>query len=277
MSTAKIAFIGGGHMASSLILGLLADGYDKKHITVADLDASRVDSLVRTHGIIAASDNRVAASIADVVVLAVKPQVLGAVCADLAGVAVGKSPLFVSIAAGIRTEAIYAWLKSDVPLIRAMPNTPAAVRAGATALYATPAANQAQKNQAESLMRAVGITVWLDDESLMDTVTALSGSGPAYMFLLMEAMENAAIEMGLPADTARTLTCQTAFGAAKIALESNEDVATLRHRVTSPGGTTEKALQALATNNFEDIIKKAIDAARKRSIELADRLGDKNG
>ncbi len=277
MTRTKIAFIGGGNMASSLIGGLLDDGYAHENIVVADPDEERRSQVAANFGVKVTADNHRALERADIVVLAVKPQVLETVCRSLASAIASPPPLFVSIAAGARTDAILRWLEHDVPLIRSMPNTPAAVRAGATALYATASVTQQDRNDAESLLRAVGVTVWVDDESLLDAVTALSGSGPAYFFLLMEAMQSAGESLGLAPDVARLLTLQTAFGAAKIALESGADPAVLRQRVTSPGGTTEKALEVLRGSDFVTIINKAVAAARERGAELADRLGGKNG
>jgi pyrroline-5-carboxylate reductase len=164
------------------------------------------------------------------------------------------------------------WLGRDTAIVRTMPNTPALVQSGATALYANPAVSEEQRNLAESIMRAVGLALWVDDESMMDAVTALSGSGPAYFFLLMEALTSAGSRLGLPEDTARLLTLQTAFGAAKMALESAEDAAQLRRRVTSPGGTTERAIGEFQKNNFEGIVLQALQAAASRSRELADEF-----
>ena len=215
------------------------------------------------------------AAVADVVVLAVKPQVLKPVATALAEAVQKRRPLIISIAAGVRTPAIARWLGGEVALVRAMPNTPALVASGATALYATAAVSPAQRALAESILRAVGLTLWLEDEAQMDAVTALSGSGPAYFFLVMEALEEAAVNgLELPRDIARLLTLQTAFGAAKMALESAEDMATLRARVTSPGGTTERAVEVLENGRLRALFAAALAAARQRSIEIAERLGE---
>ena len=179
----------------------------------------------------------------------------------------------ISIAAGIREATLRDWLGAGAAIVRTMPNTPAMVQSGATALYANPAVTDEQRSIAESILRAVGIAIWVDDESLMDAVTALSGSGPAYFFLFMEALQTAGCELGLPPETARLLTLQTAFGAAKMALESTEDAATLRQRVTSPGGTTERAIAVLQDGGFEALVGKALQAAATRSRELADEFG----
>lgn len=210
---------------------------------------------------------------ADVLVLAVKPQVLGEAARALAPDVQARRPLVVSIAAGVRIGDIERWLGGDLPVVRCMPNTPALVGSGATALVANARVTPAQKAVAESILRAVGLTVWLDDESALDAVTALSGSGPAYCFLVMEAMEDAGVQLGLPRETARLLALQTAFGAAKLALESQDDAATLRARVTSRGGTTEQALRVLESGGLRELMARALTAARDRSRELADQLG----
>ncbi len=273
MDQSELCFIGGGNMAASLIGGLIADGYPPDRIRVADPDPARLQALARRFGVATHSDNATACRGVAVVVLAVKPQVMATVARAL-GPELGRDrPLVVSVAAGIRTDDLGRWLGTGLPLVRCMPNTPALVQSGATALFATPAVSEAQRELAESILRAVGLTLWLDDEDLMDAVTALSGSGPAYFFLLMEAMAAAGEELGLDADAARLLTLQTAFGAAKMALESDEGPGQLRARVTSPGGTTERALAAFESGGFRELVTAALRAARDRSRELAEQLG----
>jgi len=208
------------------------------------------------------------------VILAVKPQSIKEVALELADSVAQSRALVISIAAGIRATSLRGWLGEQAAIVRAMPNTPALVQSGATALYANPAVNEAQRSIAESILRAVGMTLWIDDETMMDPVTALSGSGPAYFFLFMEALQSAGCKLGLPSETARLLVLQTAFGAAKMALESSEDAASLRRRVTSPGGTTERALEVLQEQEFEARILKALQAAAERSRELADEFGN---
>ncbi len=271
--TDKIAFIGAGNMAGALIAGLLADGTPPGRILAADPDKQKCGALAAATGIRTLQDNIEATDLADILVLAVKPQALKRVAQELAERIQHRRPLVISIAAGIRCDSLQAWLGGDVALVRTMPNTPAMIRAGATVLFATPRVSEKQRGQAESLMRAVGLTRWVTEETLMDAVTALSGSGPAYFFLIMEAMDNAARELGLPAETARLLTLQTAFGAARMALESDEPPATLRARVTSPGGTTERALQVLENGGVGDLFADALRSARDRSIELSTDLG----
>ena len=267
----KIGFIGGGNMARSLIGGLISAGYPPAAISVADPNDSIRTALATDFGINATVDNQVILEQSDVVVLAVKPQVMQTVTTDLQ---MGQTPpLILSVAAGIRTASLANWLGGETAIVRAMPNTPALVQSGATGLFANPHVDPEQRDLAESIMRAAGVVQWVDEEALMDAVTALSGSGPAYLFLVMEAMENAAQKLGLPAETARLLTVQTAFGAAKLALEIEEDPAVLRENVTSPGGTTERAINVLREEGLEEMFYKALQAARDRAHELADELG----
>ncbi len=272
MNEFTIAFIGGGNMARSLIGGLIADGFAADCVRIADPDRERLERLAQDFGVCATGSNTEAAQQAQVVVLAVKPQSMKAACEELTGCADG-SRLFLSIAAGIRETSLRQWLGEGTPIVRAMPNTPALVQSGATALYANAAVSGRQREAAESILRAVGLTLWVEDEAQMDAVTALSGSGPAYFFLVMEALEAAGRELGLPEDSARLLTLQTAFGAAKMALESEEDVAALRRRVSSPGGTTERALQVLEERGLRASFAQALQAACARSAELAEALG----
>src|SRR5690554_3665712 len=227
MTPCKLAFIGGGNMARSLIGGLIANGMPAENIRVADSQSATLESLNHRYPIQTFTDNLKAIDGADVVILAVKPQHLQDVVKELSSHWQAEQ-LLISIAAGIRIDDISRWLGSHSPaIVRAMPNTPALVEAGATALYANPHVSHQQHELAESILRACGLTIWLTNEQHMDAVTALSGSGPAYFFLVMEAMESAAIELGLPQETARLLCLETAFGAAKMALESGESASTL--------------------------------------------------
>lgn len=275
MKDTNIAFIGGGNMARSLIGGLLGDGMPAQRMWVADPNESALRSLVKDFGVHTTLDNKEAVRHAQIVMLAVKPQLAKSVIQELAPAITSNRRLVISIAAGIRAGDLRSWLDKDTAIVRTMPNTPALVRSGATAMYANDAVNKEQKNLAESILRAVGMTLWVDDEEAMDAVTALSGSGPAYFFLVMEALESAGEHLGLPRETARLLTLQTAFGAAKMALESAEEPAELRRRVTSPGGTTERAVQILQQHRLEDVFDEALRAAQRRSIELAKIFGSK--
>ncbi|MGV6816424.1 MAG: pyrroline-5-carboxylate reductase [Thiotrichales bacterium] len=271
----RLTFIGAGNMARSLVGGLLANGWPGSQITLADPSP---DVSARYAGLDSelsfTSDNHLAASTADLIILAVKPQMLQVVCKDLsATLDKSQRPLIVSIAAGIRSDDIDRWLGGGFPVVRAMPNTPALVQSGATGLYANPAVSESQRALAESLMRAVGSVVWVDAEMELDAVTALSGSGPAYYFLVMEAMQAAGEMLGLSSETARLLTIETAFGAAKLALESGEPPANLRQNVTSKGGTTEKALASLEEDGIRELFARAMKAAKKRAEELSTELG----
>ncbi|MES9906304.1 MAG: pyrroline-5-carboxylate reductase [Sedimenticola sp.] len=275
LSSKTITFIGGGNMAASLIGGLIADGYKAKRIIVSDPDGEKLAGLAARFGIITIGDNSDAVNRADVVVLAVKPQMMKQVVEGIADAAQIRRPLIVSIAAGVRERELGIWLGGGAALVRTMPNTPAMLQAGATVLHAAPGVTDDQKSLAESILRAVGLTCWVDDEEKMDAVTALSGSGPAYFFMVMEAMEEAGKSMGLAAETARLLTIQTALGAARMAIESSDGPAALRWQVTSPGGTTERALSILEEGSLRDLFGKALQGARERSVELSRMLEEK--
>jgi pyrroline-5-carboxylate reductase len=272
MSQTRIAFIGAGNMASALIGGLIADGTTKDSIIASDPNNEQRSQLHDRYGICTVDNNADAISDANVIVLAVKPQLLQQVCNELSAHLEGKSCLIVSIAAGIRCNTLSKWLNSELPIVRCMPNTPAMLQVGATGLFATSNVSSEQRDQAERILRAVGITLWVDSESDIDSVTAVSGSGPAYYFLVMEAMQAAAEKLGLPEDTAKLLTLQTALGAARMALESQDDPATLRQKVTSPGGTTEQAILSFEENGLRELFEKAMSAARDRSISLSEQL-----
>ncbi len=273
MQETTIGFIGGGNMARSLIGGLLGDNCEASRICFSEPDAANRQRVLDLFHIRAHDHNSDLVADCGVVVLAVKPQVMYPVCQEIAQSVQAHKPLVVSVAAGVRLDDLQRWLGGDVALIRTMPNTPALVRSGATALFANKQVSAAQRELGEALMRAVGLTLWLENEGQMDAVTALSGSGPAYFFLVMEALEQAGIKLGLPAKTARLLALQTAFGAAKMALESSQDAATLRANVTSPGGTTERAIGVLQGGELEALFDRALQAAHGRSEELAAILG----
>lgn len=273
MNDTRIAFIGGGNMAASLIGGLRAQGLAADAIRVSDPGEAQRARLAAEHGVATFADNAEALAGAEVVVLAVKPQVMQAVCRDLAA-ALQPGQLIVSIAAGISCASLQAWLgPQPQAIVRCMPNTPSLLRQGVSGLFANARVSEPQKQQAERLLSAVGLALWLDEESLIDAVTAVSGSGPAYFFLLIEAMTAAGERLGLPHATAAQLTMQTALGAARMACESDVDAAELRRRVTSPNGTTEAAIKAFQAGGFESLVQQALDAAAHRSAELAEQLG----
>jgi pyrroline-5-carboxylate reductase len=274
--SASICFIGAGNMALSLIKGLIASGYPKSAIIATDPSAEKRQTIAQTIGIACLADNSEAVQQADVVVLAVKPQQLNLVCQDILEAVVAKQPLIISVAAGIRSNDINHWLGGQQAIVRTMPNTPAMIQSGATGLFANPQVTEQQKTLAENIMRSVGVAVWVNSDDDLDIVTAVSGSGPAYYFLFMEAMQTAAEQMGLSAQTAQLLTVQTAFGAAKMALESADDCQTLRKKVTSPNGTTEKAIQSFEADQIESIVLKAMQAAKQRAKTLADELAQPN-
>ena len=274
MNDYSIGFIGGGNMAASIIGGLINDGFPASNICVAEPNDSARSQLAASFGVHTELDNTKVANDVDVLVLAVKPQVMKKVTQQIANDVQTRQPLVISIAAGLRSNDLSDWLGGDVAMVRSMPNTPALVQSGATGLFANAHVSSAQREQAESILRAVGITVWLEDEQLIDAVTALSGSGPAYIFYVIEAMENAGVKLGLEASVARRLAVQTAFGASKLALESSDDPALLRQKVTSPGGTTERALNALQQGDMENLFMQALQAASDRAAELADQLAD---
>lgn len=275
MQTRNIGFIGGGNMATSLLGGLISDGFDASNIWVAEPDAGRREDLSARFGVHTGADNSELVNAVEVLVLAVKPQMLHEVCRDISAAVQGRRPLVVSVAAGIRAADIDRWLDGDNAVVRTMPNTPALVKSGATALYANNRVDAEQRELAEAIMRAVGLTLWVEEEALMDAVTALSGSGPAYFFLLIEILQQSGQRLGLPEKSAHLLALQTAFGAAKMALESPDDCAELRARVTSPGGTTERAITLLEEGGIRELFDKALHGARDRAAELADQLGEK--
>ncbi len=269
----RLAFIGGGNMAAALIGGLTRQGLPSERIVVADPVAEQLQRLVRDHGVRGAADNASAVKDAEVVVLAVKPQQMRTVALALAPHLADQKPLLLSVAAGIPHAALARWFGAQTPVVRTMPNRPALNGFGATGLYAPASVGAANRALAESIMAAVSATVWVEHESQMDTVTALSGSGPAYFFLFMEALEAAAHERGLPKDIAHKLTLETAFGAAQMARHSSESLATLREQVTSKGGTTAAALAVLVAAGLRAIVAHAVAAADRRSAELAAEFG----
>jgi pyrroline-5-carboxylate reductase len=277
---ASFAFIGGGNVARSMIGGMVARGTPATRIEVSEPDEAMRTALARDFGVRAHAVNDDAGKNAGLWVLAVKPQVLRGVCERLADLAQETKPLIVTLAAGIPIAAVERWLcarstaAEPLAVVRAMPNTPALLGASATALCANPHVSPAQRAQAQNLFEAVGMALWIADEGLMDTVTATSGSGPAYVFALVEAMQAAAESQGLPGEVARALIAQTIVGAGRMLVESGEDATTLRRRVTSPGGVTAEALRCFADAGFADLIARGIAAATSRGAELAIQYAD---
>ncbi|MDD9852220.1 MAG: pyrroline-5-carboxylate reductase [Gammaproteobacteria bacterium] len=288
MNDCDIGFIGGGNMARSIIGGLRAAGGGAT-IAVAEPDAGRRESLAHDFGVSVTKDNAAVAAHAASLIFAVKPQAMAAVCREAAAACRKRRPLVLSIAAGIRVGDMRRWLDgggdaesdgggvkngdSGLAIVRAMPNTPALVRCGASALFASEACGAAERRRAGEILRAVGTVCWVEEERLLDAVTALSGSGPAYFFSMMEAMCDAAAAAGLAPDTARALTLQTARGAAALAADEKISFAELRRRVTSPGGTTEEALGILRERGFTDAVTDAVHGAARRAGELAAEFG----
>jgi pyrroline-5-carboxylate reductase len=271
MSKTRIAFIGAGNMAASIIGGLRAQGVEASMIRASAPGAETRERIASEHGIKVFADNAEAIEGVDVVVLAVKPQLMKSVCEKLKP-SLKPEQLVVSVAAGITCASMAQWL-GEQPVVRCMPNTPSQLRQGASGLYATSKVSAKQRAQAEQLLSAVGIAVWVEQEKHMDAVTAVSGSGPAYFFLMMEAMTAAGVKLGLPEDIARKLTLQTALGSSLIATGSEADPAELRRRVASPGGTTEAAIKAFQSGGFEALVETALTAADHRAAELAEQLG----
>ncbi|MCI0510096.1 pyrroline-5-carboxylate reductase [Chromohalobacter marismortui] len=270
--TSQVTFIGAGNMASAIFGGMIEGGYPAAAITATGRDPQSLDALASRYGIQTTSDNDVAVEHADVVVLAVKPQVMREVCHELRDSVQRQRPLIVSVAAGLSAETLDNWLGGNMAVIRCMPNTPSLVGQGAAGLYANARVSEEQKRLATSLLETVGLVEWVADEHLLEAVTAVSGSGPAYFFLIMEALEDAGKKLGLPADSARRLALQTAYGAASMARESEFEPAELRRRVTSPNGTTERAINSFEDDGLRQLFEHATQACATRARELADEL-----
>lgn len=267
----RITFVGGGNMANSIIGGLVAEGFAPEQILACDPVQENLDKLSGAYGVKTSTDNAAGVAQASAVVLAVKPQIMRDVCESLRD-QLDHKPLIISIAAGIPVQKLSEWLGGELAIVRCMPNTPALVQAGASGLYANHLTSADQKALAEKILAAVGIVEWLEDEALIDAVTAISGSGPAYFFLFMEAMITAGIDQGLSPESANNLAIQTCLGAGLLAKNSDVDVAELRRRVCSPGGTTLKAIESFEQNNLDAIVAKAMRACADRAEEMAKAL-----
>ncbi|MBT8084644.1 MAG: pyrroline-5-carboxylate reductase [Woeseia sp.] len=276
MKTETIAFIGGGNMARAIAGGLLRGGMHATDVMIAEPAVAQAEKLRKElYGVQVSDDNALIANLADVVLFAVKPQILKSVCVQLAEVVQRKKPLIISIAAGPRSADIESWLGGGLGVVRVMPNQPALVDQGVSALYANSRANASQRELADNILSSVGQTVWVDDENLIDAVTAVSGTGPAYFYLLIDILIESATRFGIEPDTARTLAVETARGAASLALAEPESMKKLIERVRSPGGTTTAAFEHLEAEGVRDIFVRAIEAARVRAIELA-KLANKD-
>ena len=274
-NSSTISFIGAGNMASAIIGGMLDNGYRAGNIWVSAPDDSHLQALRDRFGVSVTTDNRHCAQQADMVVLAVKPQVMAEVCRDIAPVVQNTRPLMVSIAAGLASDTLDGWLGGGLPLVRVMPNTPSLVGKGAAGLFANAAVTAEQKTMVQSVFESIGSALWVDDEEQLHGVTALSGSGPAYFFLMLEALEAAATEAGIAPETARELAIQTMAGAAEMAARSEHDPAQLKRNVMSPGGTTERAINTFEDGGMRDLVQKAYNAAFERSQEMSKELADK--
>jgi pyrroline-5-carboxylate reductase len=268
----NIGFIGGGNMARSLIGGLLARGWRAEQIAVADPMPEQLDALRAAYTVRVTNDNVVAARDADIVVLAVKPQEMRRAAEGIQASIAGKRPLLISVAAGIRASDIQRWLPG-IPVVRSMPNRPALQGCGMTGLYATADVSGERRAQAEQILGAVGATLWLEREQHMDIVTAVSASGPAYFFLLIEMLEQAGVAQGLSPEVSRKLAIETAYGSGTMAHAASEPPAVLREQVTSKGGTTAAALRVLEDRNVREAFNAAVAAATRRAAELADEFG----
>lgn len=259
-------------MANALVGGLLSSGMNPGNIFVSEPDSVRLDSIRETYEINVCRSNLELIEATSVCVLAVKPQVMRSALEPLQDIISRINPLLISIAAGIGISSLQNWSNSNGGIVRVMPNTPCLVGKGAAGLYANHSVTVSQRSYSQAIMDAVGISVWLENESQMDTVTALSGSGPAYFFLMMESLQKSAMQMGLTEETAKTLCLQTALGAAALAQSSTKTLETLRLNVTSPGGTTEQGIKALDNNQFSEALYAAVDAARSRAEKLQQEL-----
>ena len=268
-----IGFIGAGNMAYALIKGLLNNGFDANQINISDPNEELLRNRESELKVTTYSDNTSLLSNSDIIFFAVKPQVLSSVCLELKGVVKSKH-LFVSIVAGIRSSDINRWLGGNFALIRTMPNTPALFQSGVTGLFANEVVDNEQKTLVESILSSVGECFWVNEEKLIDAITAISGSGPAYFFLLMESMKQAGMALGLDEETANSLSIQTAYGASLMANKTGKDSRTLRTEVTSPNGTTQSAIESFQDQNFEGIVANATRAAYDRARELSNELGD---
>ena len=268
-----IAFIGAGNMAHSIIGGLLEQGMSAERIRASDPVGASLERLQALAPIQVSPHNSAIIAGADVVILAVKPQVMRQLTSDIKDAVAAANALLVSIAAGITIDSLQAGLGEAAAIVRCMPNTPALLRAGSTALFANRHTSRARRAQAESILAAVGSVHWVEREALLDAVTALSGSGPAYFFLFMEAMARAGVELGLDAALSQTLAIETALGSARMAAQGEDTPAALRQRVTSPGGTTEAALNSFAAAGLTETVSAAMGAAARRAEALARELG----
>ena len=272
-NSTTIGFIGAGNMAYALVSGLVNSGFSTQNIKLSDTDEALLSLRADEFNLEVFTDNTKLATQCDVIVFAIKPQVLSVVCKELQE-HISHNPLIISIAAGVRAVDINRWLGGNASIVRAMPNTPALLGQGATGMMANDVVNGDQKALAEQILSAVSSCLWVEDEKMLDVVTALSGSGPAYFFLLIESMAKAGAALGLDESTAQQLSIQTALGASMMADSSDDSAHELRARVTSPNGTTQAAIESFQEQNFDMIVAHAMRAAFDRSREMGIELGD---
>lgn len=268
----KVAFIGAGNMGGAILRGLIKQGYPLEALMATGRDEAKLQQLAKETGVGITTDNTQAAGWADIVVLGVKPQVMQGVCIALAEVVQQKQPLILSIAAGLTSGTLLNWLGGNLALVRSMPNTPSLLGAGVAGLYATASVSPVQRTWVEKMTQAVGEAYWVEEEQQLDAVTAISGSGPAYYFLFTEALAAAGEKLGLSPDLALQLAKGTAAGAGRMLAESTDSPKTLRHKVTSPGGTTEQAIQMFIEKDLHELVEAAAQAAACRAAELAEEL-----
>lgn len=273
MKTPQIAFVGAGNMASSIIGGLLDSGHPVDRISAADPFPASLERLREKAAIAVYSNNAQAVQSADIVILAVKPQVMAEATASIADAVSANDAVVISIAAGVTIASMQARLQPKAAIVRCMPNTPALLQCGASGLFANDNCSEQQRDFAQLVLSAVGMTCWVNTEHELDAITALSGSGPAYFFLLIEAMIDAGKELGLDQEIATRLALQTSLGASRMALESDVDLVELRRRVTSPGGTTERAIQSFEQDGLRKTVATAMRAAADRAAEMAREMG----
>ena len=272
-NSTTIGFIGAGNMAYALISGLINNGFSAQNIKLSDTDAALLSLRANEFNLEVFTDNTALASQCDIIVFAVKPQILSVVCKELQA-HIDHKPLMISIAAGVRATDINRWLGGDSAIVRSMPNTPALLGKGATGMMANDAVNDEQKALAEQILGAVSQCLWVEDEKMIDAVTALSGSGPAYFFLMIESMAKAGVALGLDEKTAEQLSIQTALGASMMASNGEDSAHELRAKVTSPNGTTQAAIESFQDQNFEMIVSHAMRAAFDRARKMGTELGD---
>lgn len=272
-NSTTIGFIGAGNMAYALISGLINNGFNAQNIKLSDSDAALLSQRQAEFSLEVFTDNIELASQCDVVVLAIKPQILPIVCKELRA-HIEHQPLIISIAAGVRATDINRWLSGNTAIVRTMPNTPALLGKGATGMMANDIVSDEQKALAEQILGAVSQCLWVEDEKMLDAVTALSGSGPAYFFLMIESMAKAGVALGLDEKTAEQLSIQTALGASMMASSSEDSAHELRAKVTSPNGTTQAAIESFQDQNFEMVVSHAMRAAFDRARKMGAELGD---